>query len=182
MLSQIELPQVDPILSLSTAYRADTRSEKVDLGIGVYKNEQGQTPVMAAIKKAHQLQLDSQDSKAYVGLAGNELFNQSIVDLLLEDTNAHSRVSAIQTPGASGALRMLGDLIKVASPQATVWISNPSYVNHKPVMQAAGLHVAYYHYLNPQTSQVDAPRMLADLSKAKAGDIVLLHGCCHNPT
>lgn len=182
MLSNIKPPKVDPILSLSLAYREDPRSEKVDLGIGVYKNDQGQTPIMSAVKKAHQAQLEDQQTKAYVGLAGNEIFNQSMIDLLLKNTNAYDRVSAIQTPGASGALRMLGDLLKIATPNTTVWLTNPSYVNHQPVMQAAGLNVAFFHYLDEQTYQVDEARMLADLSKAKAGDVVLLHGCCHNPT
>lgn len=182
MLSDIQSPPIDPILSLSAAFREDNRAEKVDLGIGVYKDENGQTPIMSAVKKAHQLQLTEQQTKAYVGLAGNEVFNQSIVDLLLQDTSAHSRVSAVQTPGASGALRMLGDLIKHATPNAKVWLSNPSYINHEPVMRAAGLDVCFYHYFNRETYQVDGAAMLADLAKAKAGDIVLLHGCCHNPT
>ncbi len=182
MLSHLSAPQQDPILSLSVAYRNDPRSEKVDLGIGVYKNSQGQTPVMAAIKQAQLQQAQTQQTKAYVGLAGCEEFNQSMIDLLLTDTAAHSRVVAIQTPGASGALRMLGDLMKIAQPETTVWLSNPSYVNHKPVMEAAGLKVRFYHYFNPQTRQVDAERMLADLSHAGPNDVVLLHGCCHNPT
>ncbi|WP_105901567.1 amino acid aminotransferase [Vibrio gangliei] len=182
MLSHLSPPVQDPILSLSVAYRNDPRPEKVDLGIGVYKNSQGQTPIMAAIKQAQQQQAQEQSTKAYVGLAGCEEFNQCMVDLLLEDTSAYSRVSAIQTPGASGALRMLGDLLKIAEPETTVWISNPSYVNHRPVMEAAGLKVKYYHYFNPETRQVDSGKMLADLSQAGPKDVVLLHGCCHNPT
>ncbi|MBD1576514.1 MULTISPECIES: amino acid aminotransferase [Vibrio] len=182
MLSHLTAPQADPILSLSIAYRADPRAEKVDLGIGVYKNSQGQTPIMAAVKQAQQRQTEQQTSKAYVGLAGNEVFNQCMIDLIVKDTSAYSRVSAIQTPGASGALRMLGDLIKVAQPDTTVWISNPSYVNHRPVMEAAGLKVRYYQYFDPQTRQVDSQKMLQDLSCAGKNDVVLLHGCCHNPT
>lgn len=143
MLSHLSAPQQDPILSLSVAYRNDPRPEKVDLGIGVYKNSQGQTPIMAAIKQAQTQQAQEQTTKAYVGLAGCEEFNQCMVDLLLKDTAAYSRVSAIQTPGASGALRMLGDLLKIAEPETTVWISNPSYVNHRPVMEAAGLKVRF---------------------------------------
>lgn len=182
MLSHLTAPQADPILSLSIAYRADPRAEKVDLGIGVYKNSQGQTPIMAAVKQAQQRQTEQQTSKAYVGLAGNGVFNQCMIDLIVKDTSAYSRVSAIQTPGASGALRMLGDLIKVAQPDTTVWISNPSYVNHRPVMEAAGLKVRYYQYFDPQTRQVDSQKMLQDLSCAGKNDVVLLHGCCHNPT
>ena len=182
MLSHLTAPQQDPILSLSVAYRNDPRPEKVDLGIGVYKNSQGQTPIMAAIKQAQTQQAQEQTTKAYVGLAGCEEFNQCMVDLLLKDTSAYSRVSAIQTPGASGALRMLGDLLKIAEPETTVWISNPSYVNHRPVMEAAGLKVRYYHYFNPETRQVDSAKMLEELAQAGPKDVVLLHGCCHNPT
>ncbi|MFV0576359.1 MAG: aromatic amino acid transaminase [Vibrio sp.] len=182
MLSHLSPPLQDPILSLSVAYRNDPRPEKVDLGIGVYKNSQGQTPIMAAIKQAQLQQAQEQATKAYVGLAGCEEFNQCMVDLLLQDTTAHSRVAAVQTPGASGALRMLGDLLKIAQPDTTVWLSNPSYVNHKPVMEAAGLKVRYYQYFNLETRQVDSARMLDDLAMAGKNDVVLLHGCCHNPT
>ncbi|WP_319534101.1 amino acid aminotransferase [uncultured Vibrio sp.] len=182
MFSNLPTPVLDPILSLSVAYRNDARPNKVDLGIGVYKNSAGETPIMKAIQMAQDVVVKTQKTKAYVGLAGCEEFNQSMVDLLLSGTSAMDRVAAIQTPGASGALRMLGDLMKVAQPDTTVWISNPSYVNHKPVMEAAGLKVRFYHYFSPETKQVDSAKMIDDLSKAGPSDVVLLHGCCHNPT
>ncbi|WP_167489428.1 amino acid aminotransferase [Vibrio ouci] len=182
MFSNLPTPVLDPILSLSVAYRNDDRTNKVDLGIGVYKNSEGETPVMKAIQMAQDVVISNQKTKSYVGLAGCEEFNQSMIDLLLTGTSATDRVAAIQTPGASGALRMLGDLMKVAQPDTTVWISNPSYVNHKPVMEAAGLKVKFYHYFSPETKQVDTAKMLEDLSKAGPSDVVLLHGCCHNPT
>ncbi|MEZ8195910.1 amino acid aminotransferase [Vibrio cortegadensis] len=182
MFTHLPEPTLDPILSLSVAYRNDARADKVDLGIGVYRNSQGETPIMQAVKMAQDIVVETQKTKAYVGLAGCEKFNQSMIDLLLTDTSAIGRVAAIQTPGASGALRMLGDLMKIAQPDTTVWISNPSYVNHKPVMEAAGLNVRFYHYFSPQTKQVDTSRMLDDLSNAGVNDVVLLHGCCHNPT
>jgi aspartate aminotransferase len=137
---------------------------------------------MKAILQAQDIVVETQKTKSYVGLAGCEEFNQSMVDLLLDGTSAMDRVAAIQTPGASGALRMLGDLMKVAQPNTTVWISNPSYVNHRPVMEAAGLKVKHYSYFSPETKQVDTSRMLAELSQAGPDDVVLLHGCCHNPT
>lgn len=182
MLQNIVTPPKDPILSLSIEYRGDDRDNKVDLGIGVYRNEHGVTPIMKAVSDSATLIAAEQTTKAYVGLAGCEIFNQSMVDLLLRDTSAYERVSAIQTPGASGALRMLADLIKSTEPGATVWISNPSYVNHQPIMEAAGLNVRHYTYFNPQTKQVDSEAMLADLANAGPKDVVLLHGCCHNPT
>ncbi|MCG9726936.1 amino acid aminotransferase [Vibrio brasiliensis] len=182
MFSHLPTPTLDPILSLSVAYRNDPRAEKVDLGIGVYKNSAGETPVMKAISQAQDIVVETQKTKSYVGLAGCEEFNKSMVDLLLTGTSAMDRVAAIQTPGASGALRMLGDLMKVAQPNTTVWISNPSYVNHRPVMEAAGLKVKHYSYFSPETKQVDVARMMDDLSQAGPEDVVLLHGCCHNPT
>lgn len=182
MFAHLPQPQQDPILSLSVAYRNDPRDEKVDLGIGVYKNNLGVTPIMTAISQAQQQLLETQTTKSYVGLAGCEEYNSSMVNLLLSGTSAMNRVSAIQTPGASGALRMLGDLMKVAKPETTVWLSNPSYVNHKPVMEAAGLKVKHYRYFSQQTKQVDLEAMLADISQAGPMDVVLLHGCCHNPT
>lgn len=182
MFSNLPTPVLDPILSLSVAYRNDERPNKVDLGIGVYKNSAGETPIMKAIQMAQDVVVETQKTKSYVGLAGCEEFNQSMIDLLLTGTSAMDRVAAIQTPGASGALRMLGDLMKVAQPDTTVWISNPSYVNHKPVMEAAGLKVKFYHYFSPETKQVDTAKMLDDLAKAGPTDVVLLHGCCHNPT
>ncbi|NVD07972.1 aspartate/tyrosine/aromatic aminotransferase [Vibrio sp. JPW-9-11-11] len=182
MFSHLPTPTLDPILSLSVAYRNDPRDEKVDLGIGVYKNSAGETPVMKAIQQAQDIVVATQKTKSYVGLAGCEEFNQSMINLLLDGTSAMDRVAAVQTPGASGALRMLGDLMKVAQPNTTVWISNPSYVNHRPVMEAAGLKVKHYHYFSPETKQVDVARMMDDLATAGPDDVVLLHGCCHNPT
>ncbi|ELP1875783.1 amino acid aminotransferase [Vibrio vulnificus] len=182
MFSQLPTPALDPILSLTVAFRNDPRDQKVDLGIGVYKNNKGETPIMRAVSQAQKIVADTQTTKSYVGLAGCEEFNQSMVNLLLAGTSVLDRVNAIQTPGASGALRMLGDLMKVAQPDTTVWISNPSYVNHKPVMEAAGLKVRYYRYFSPETKQVDIGQMLDDLATAGPKDVVLLHGCCHNPT
>lgn len=182
MLSHLSTPALDPILSLSVAFRQDPRPEKVDLGIGVYKNSQGETPIMQAVQQAQKWVVETQTTKSYVGLAGCEEFNQSIAKLVLGETPVFDRLTAIQTPGASGALRMLGDLMRVAQPETTVWLTNPSYINHKPVMEAAGLKVKYYAYFSPQSKMVDVERMLNDLSQAGPKDVVLLHGCCHNPT
>jgi len=182
MFKQLTEAQPDPILSLSQMFRDDTRSEKMDLGIGVYRNSHGETPIMQAVFQAEQRLLETQKTKAYVGLAGDEVFNQAMMDLLIKDTSAYGRAAAVQTPGASGALRMLADLMYLAQPDTTVWISNPSYVNHKPVMEAAGLKVKFYPYFDTATKQVNSEAMLAELAKAGPKDVVLLHGCCHNPT
>ncbi|ENM5890799.1 aspartate/tyrosine/aromatic aminotransferase [Vibrio mimicus] len=182
MFAHLPSPVLDPILSLSVAFRNDPRPEKVDLGIGVYKNSLGETPIMRAVAMAQDKVVAGQKTKSYVGLAGCEEFNQSMMHLVLGSTLDSERTIAIQTPGASGALRMLGDLMKVAQPETTVWITDPSYVNHKPVMEAAGLKVRYYRYFSRDTKMVDAEQMLADLAQAGPKDVVLLHGCCHNPT
>ncbi|HGE6007685.1 TPA: aromatic amino acid transaminase [Vibrio cholerae] len=182
MFTHLPAPVLDPILSLSVAFRNDSRPQKVDLGIGVYKNSLGETPIMRAVALAQDKVVASQKTKSYVGLAGCEEFNQSIMQLVLGSTLDVERTIAIQTPGASGALRMLGDLMRVAQPDTTVWITDPSYVNHKPVMEAAGLKVRYYRYFSRETKMVDTEQMLADLAQAGTKDVVLLHGCCHNPT
>ncbi len=182
MFTHLPAPVLDPILSLSVAFRNDPRPQKVDLGIGVYKNSLGETPIMRAVALAQDKVVASQKTKSYVGLAGCEEFNQSMMQLVLGSTLDTERTIAIQTPGASGALRMLGDLMHVAQPDTTVWITDPSYVNHKPVMEAAGLKVRYYRYFSRETKMVDTEQMLADLAQAGTKDVVLLHGCCHNPT
>ncbi|ENM3879105.1 aromatic amino acid aminotransferase [Vibrio paracholerae] len=182
MFIHLPAPVLDPILSLSVAFRNDPRPQKVDLGIGVYKNSLGETPIMRAVALAQDKVVASQKTKSYVGLAGCEEFNQSMMQLVLGSTLDTERTIAIQTPGASGALRMLGDLMRVAQPDTTVWITDPSYVNHKPVMEAAGLKVRYYRYFSRETKMVDTEQMLADLAQAGTKDVVLLHGCCHNPT
>lgn len=182
MFTHLPAPVLDPILSLSVAFRNDPRPQKVDLGIGVYKNSLGETPIMRAVALAQDKVVAGQKTKSYVGLAGCEEFNQSMMQLVLGSTLDVERTIAIQTPGASGALRMLGDLMRVAQPDTTVWITDPSYVNHKPVMEAAGLKVRYYRYFSRETKMVNTEQMLADLAQAGTKDVVLLHGCCHNPT
>ena len=182
MFSQLSPAQPDPILSLSLIYNADQRDHKMDLGIGVYRNNHGQTPIMAAISQAEHRLLQTQTTKSYVGLAGSEVFNQCMIDLLLAETSAHSRAAGVQTPGGSGALRMLADLMHVANANTTVWLTDLSYVNHRPVMEAAGLKVKYYPYFDRDTKQVNTDAMLSALAQAGANDVVLLHGCCHNPT
>ncbi len=182
ILDNLSPAKEDPILSLSVACRADPREHKIDLGVGVYRDDHGQTPIMSAIKKAERHLLEHQTTKGYVGLAGNEAFNSSMIDMLLGSGACAERSCAIQTPGASGALRMLADVIQISVPGGTVWLSDPSYANHAPIMQSAGLNVQYYRYFDVKTKQVNVEGMLEDLASAGADDVVLLHGCCHNPT
>lgn len=182
MFSALTPAVKDPILSQTLACLQDARTRKLDLGVGVYRNEQGVTPVLQSVKMAESRLLDEQDSKAYVGMAGCERFNRVMMDLLLGDNSSLSRAVGVQTPGASGALRLLAEVIKIANPTAKIWMSDLSYANHAPIMKAAGLDVAYYPYFDPQTKMVNEVAMLATLSSLGKNDVVLLHGCCHNPT
>ena len=182
MFEQLNAGGKDPILSLSVTFRQDVRPERVDLGVGVYRSSNGETPIMAAVREAQLALAASQTSKSYLGLTGNEQFNSALLDLLLGQSDAASRAAVMQTPGGSGALRLLADFVHLAAPDATVWLSDPSYVNHAPIMRAAGLKVAFYPYFDLATKAVNGEAMLAALKAAGPRDIVLLHGACHNPT
>lgn len=171
----------DPILSLMAMYHADPRPEKVDLGVGVYKDDSGQTPMMLAVRQAAQQQCETQKTKSYLGLLGNGSFNQSLAKMAFGEFD-ESRCALMQTPGASGALRLLADLLKQANPNVCVWLSDPSYVNHAPIFRAAGCQVAYFPFLDKTTQGLNRDGLWATLSTVPKGDVVLMHGCCHNPT
>ena len=182
MLASLATVAPDPLWGLTAAFRADPRPDKVDLVVGVYRDDSGQTPVMAAVKAAEERLAAAGASKAYRGLAGNTDFNAGLATLLLgNDVGRLARQHTMQTVGGTGALRLLADFIAVASPGARVWVSDPGYVNHVPIMRAAGLAVNRYRW-RAEGGLLDADAMFADLWAARAGDIVLLHGCCHNPT
>ncbi|MDI5927178.1 aromatic amino acid transaminase [Rhizobium leguminosarum] len=172
----------DKILSLSVLYRNDARSTKMDLGVGVYKDSQGATVIMRAVRDAEKRLYESQTSKTYVGMAGDEGFNKAMLKLVFGEKADLSRMFACQTAGGSGALRTIADLLVKAWPDATVWLSDPTWVNHVPILKAAGLNIATYPYFDPASGTVKAEAMLKGLKQAKAGDIILVHGCCHNPT
>lgn len=172
----------DKILALITAYREDTRDDKIDLGVGVYRDDKGATPVLSAVKEAEKRLWIEQDSKAYLGLLGDVGFNESMVGLLFGAATVRDRIRAVQAPGGSGALRILGELIARADKDATVWLSSPTWPNHGPIMTNAGLRTKQYPYFDPATAKVDFDAMVEALKQAGPGDVVLLHGCCHNPT
>jgi len=174
------LPQ-DPILGLSVAYRADTNPLKVDLGIGVYKDESGNTPVLKAVTSAQQQYLSKETSKAYMAPAGPAVANEALQTLIFGADRDSTRIRTIQTPGGTGALRVAAELVSRAAPGAAVWLSNPSWANHTPLMNDAGLQVKEYPYYDAQAHQVDFEAMMSTLAEAKKGDLVLLHACCHNP-
>ena len=179
-----QLPQ-DPILQLMQMFRDDTRPDKVDLGVGVYKDDAGNTPIMASVHEAERRLLEGETTKSYVGPAGAAGFNEAMARLILGDSNSlirDGRTSVIQTPGGCGALRMAAEFFRLCQPDTAVWVSTPTWANHMPLLGSAGLNIREYPYLNRETLTVDFPAMLETLEGAKAGDVVLLHGCCHNPS
>lgn len=185
MFESLQRLPADPILGVSAAYRADNSPTKVDLSVGVYKDAQGHTPVMGAVKAAEKFLLDTEDSKAYLSPAGNPGFNRAIGELLLGPEHvavAQQRVATVQTAGGCGALRSAAELVLKANPGATIWLSNPTWGNHVPLLGNAGVNLASYPYYDSDAKALDFEHMVAALEQASGGDLVLLHGCCHNPT
>lgn len=175
----------DPILGLTAAFKQENNPNKVDLGIGVYKDEQGNTPVMTAVKQAEQAILNSQLTKAYLGPMGSPEYNSAIAKLILGKDlldNLGGRRVTIQTPGGCGGLRIAAEFIYTANANAKIWVSDPTWANHKPLIGSAGLEFKSYPYYNYETNSVNFEGMMEALKTASKGDVVLLHGCCHNPS
>jgi aspartate aminotransferase len=175
----------DPILGLMAAFRADPDPRKVDLGIGVYRDEQGNTPVLESVRAAESTLLARQTTKTYVGPAGNPGFNQSMEQLVLGASHpalAGGRVRSVQTPGGCGALRLGADLIRAAAPDAVVHVSTPTWANHTPLLAGSGLKLERYPYFDPATGGVQFPEMTAAFERLPPRAVVLLHASCHNPT
>ena len=172
----------DKIIELIDLYKSDPRPDKVDLGVGVYKDAQGRTPVMRAVKAAEARLLKEQDTKAYVGVRGDLDFVAAMADLALGTSVPRDRLSGAQTPGGTGAIRQLLELVRRAGPDATVWHSDPTWPNHPAILNYLGIPARTYRYFDEKTLGVDFAGMMADLVAMKPGDVLLLHGCCHNPT
>ncbi len=175
----------DPILGLSAAYREDTNPNKIDLGVGVYKDENGNTPIMAAVAAAQTKLLEQETSKTYITPQGVQGYIDNMLSLILGKGNTAvlaDRVAAVQSPGGCGALRVLAELVKRATPDAKVWVSDPTWANHIPLIGDAGLELAKYPYFDKASASIKFDEMIDALKQVKKGDIVLLHGCCHNPT
>ena len=181
MLEHLNPQPQDKILQLIALFRDDPRIGKIDLGVGVYKDATGLTPVMRAVKAAEKQLWEVERTKTYTGLAGDPAFNAAMVQMILGPDYAH-RAASVATPGGTGAIRQALELIKLASPDATIWISNPTWPNHPSILKYLGMQLAEYRYFDATTRGVDFAGLLADLGRVKPGDVVLLHGCCHNPT
>ncbi len=179
----LETPTPDAILGLAAQFRADTRANRIDLGVGVFRDEAGRTPVMRAVKAAEARLLETQDSKSYLGLEGDMAFVERMVPIVFgADHKLHDRLQGLQTAGGTGALRAALDLVARAQPGAKVWVGLPTWANHRPLILASGLEVAPMPFFDQPTQSVDVGAMLAALDGASPGDAVLLQGCCHNPT
>ena len=182
MFENLKAQKPDAILALMQMYRDDPRAEKVDLGVGVYKDASGNTPIMRAIKTAEQRLWTEQTTKSYVGLAGAPDFNDAMVQLVLGDAVSRAQVSSVATPGGTGAVRQAFELIRMSNPGARVFVSDPTWPNHLSILAYLGMEMVPYRYFDADTRGVDFDGMMADLKTAQKGDVILLHGCCHNPT
>jgi aspartate aminotransferase len=184
MFQSLSALPADPILGLMTAYRADSNPLKIDLGVGVYKDERGETPVMEAVKEAEARLLKNQTTKTYIGPAGAADYNALVAELVLGRplaTGLEQRRTTFQTPGGCGGLRLAAEFIKRSNPNARVLVSNPTWANHIPLLGEAGLQIEEYPYYDYTRHSIRFDEMISTLSGAGPGDLVLLHGCCHNP-
>lgn len=182
MFETLTAQPADKILALMQAFREDPRDTKIDLGVGVYKNAEGVTPVMRAIKAAEHKLWEEQTSKAYVGLLGDPGFSNAMISLVLGDAVARDKVAAAATPGGTGAVRQAFEMIRMANPKARIFVSNPTWPNHLSILKYLGMETVTYRYFDAETRGVDFAGMQEDLQDLRPGDVVLLHGCCHNPT
>ncbi|PHY63483.1 MULTISPECIES: amino acid aminotransferase [Shewanella] len=182
--SLIAMP-ADPILGLLTQYREDTHPQKVDLGVGVYKDPAGNTPILNCVKKAEKFRLETETTKVYIGPTGSPQFNTLITQLAFGSDHSAiiaNRIRTVSTPGGTGALRVAGDFIKRCNPNAVLWVSDPTWANHTGLFEAAGITVKTYPYYDYDSKSLKFDEMLAALSQVSPDDVVLFHACCHNPS
>jgi len=182
MFETLKAQPADKILALMQMFKEDPRADKIDLGVGVYKDATGLTPVMHAIKDAEKLLWEQETTKTYVALAGDPAFSDAMINLVLSDAVSRSHVAAVATPGGTGAVRQAFELVKMANPDVRVFVSDPTWPNHLSILKHLDIPVVSYRYFDAETRGVDFDGMMTDLAGAKAGDVILLHGCCHNPT
>jgi len=185
LFQQLERLNADSILGLMAKYRADPETLKVDLGVGVYRDLNGNTPIPDCVRRSEREVLAAQTTKSYVAAVGREEFNGAVQELVLGLAHAacrDRRAITVQTPGGCGALRLGAELIRAAAPSAAVHLSDPTWGNHSPLLGSAGLKLERYPYYDPRAHELRFEAMMQQLTRAPAGDVVLLHACCHNPT
>ncbi len=182
MFQSLQPLPADAILGLIAEHREDPRSQKIDLGVGVYRNAAGETPVLDAVKQAEQRVLDAQVTKAYLGTAGDPGFNTAMQALTFGASDTAERVRTLQAPGGSGSLRVAASLILRARPDAALWVGDPTWANHVPLLGGAGLTLKTHPYYDTERHVIRLDAMLDALRSVPKGDMVLLHACCHNPS
>lgn len=186
MFEHLQLIPPDPLLGIIDKFNKDTNPNKIDLGVGVYKDENNQTAVLDCVKQAETFLLKKQTSKSYLGPNGDKNFTRLMCQLALGEQSAgileSGRISALQTPGGCGALRVAAELVNRSKPGVKVWVSDPTWANHVPLLGDAGLTIEKYPYYDHGTKTIDFSAMLEGLKAAQSGDLVLLHACCHNPS
>tara|TARA_B110000879_G_scaffold133689_1_gene175042 strand:- start:7433 stop:8626 length:1194 start_codon:yes stop_codon:yes gene_type:complete len=185
MFESLKPAAIDPILGLMAAFREDPRDNKIDLGVGVYQDDRGRTPVMDAVKRAESKLMELEQTKSYQGIAGDAEYNSRMLTLMFGEDHSilsSGRIKTLQAPGGSGALRVGAEVVKRARPEAKLWVGVPTWPNHIPLLGSAGFEIEEYPYYDMQSRQINSELMMETLRKVPAGDVVLLHGCCHNPT
>ncbi len=185
MFEHVEMAPADPILGLTEAFKKDPNDKKINLGVGIYKDEHGITPIMEAVKFAEEKLFQREETKGYLPIAGTDDYSIAVQQFLFGADSSiifSQRAATIHAPGGTGALRMAGELLHKISPKSTLWVSDPTWANHKGIFSAAGLNIKTYPYYDEKTKGFDFEAMIAAIEKIPEGDIVLLHGCCHNPT
>jgi aspartate aminotransferase len=185
MFESLKPAAIDPILGLMAAFREDPRNNKIDLGVGVYQDDRGRTPVMDAVKRAESKLMELEQTKSYQGIAGDAEYNSRMLALMFGDDHSilsSGRIKTLQAPGGSGALRVGAEVVKRARPEAKLWVGVPTWPNHIPLLGSAGFEIEEYPYYDMESRQINSELMMETLRKVPAGDVVLLHGCCHNPT
>ena len=185
MFENLEELHPDPILGLMTAHRNDASLKKIDLGVGVYRDESGATPIMKSVLEAQKIRHETEQTKSYIGPPGTPEFNTLTRKLMFGNDNQaekSNRIAGVQTPGGCGALRVAAELIKRARPKTTIWVSDPTWANHQPLLGNAGLNLKEYAYYQKSSRSLITDGLLESLSNVPAGDAVLIHGCCHNPS
>ncbi len=185
MFEKLDMAPADPILGLSAAFKSDSNPQKINLGVGVYQDDDGKTPILPSVAEAEKRIVSSSTSKSYLAIDGTPEYNHAVQALLLGEDHEISRSEravTVQSPGGTGALRIAGDFISRHFPSARLWISQPTWANHPKIFQSAGIEVQTYPYFDSYNDGLDFSSMIETLATVPAGDVVLLHGCCHNPT
>jgi aspartate/tyrosine/aromatic aminotransferase len=185
MFQDLQLAPPDPILGLTAAFKEDPRANKINLSVGVYQDSAGRTPVLECVKAAERRMAERESTKDYLPIDGSGEYNTRVRALMLGEKHeaaTSGRALTAHTPGGTAALRVAADFIKQKFPTASVWLSKPTWANHPSIFEAAGVPTKTYAYFDAASSKLDIDAMLSDLKRIPAGDVVLLHGCCHNPS